>query len=87
MFVAGEAPVARRTTGSATRPVVAAAKAKTEAESKNREVVGREGNRQAYRCRMFVAGEAPVARRTTGSGATRPAGLELGERGGRRTGS
>jgi len=44
MFVAGEAPVARRTTGSATRPVVAAAKAKTEAESKNREVV-------AYPCR------------------------------------
>ena len=43
MFVAGEAPVARRTTGSATRPVVAAAKAKTEAESKNREVVEREG--------------------------------------------
>ena len=32
---------------------------------------GREGNRQAYLCRMFVAGEAPVARRTTGS-ATRP---------------
>jgi hypothetical protein len=33
--------------------------------------MGREGNRQAYPCRMFVAGEAPVARRTTGS-ATRP---------------
>ena len=30
-----------------------------------------EGNRQAYLCRMFVAGEAPLARRTTGS-ATRP---------------
>ena len=29
--------------------------------------MGREGNRQAYPCRMFVAGEAPVARRTTGS--------------------
>jgi hypothetical protein len=25
-----------------------------------------EGNRQAYPCRMFAAGEAPVARRTTG---------------------
>ena len=33
--------------------------------------MGREGTRQAYPCRMFVAGEAPVARRTTGS-ATRP---------------
>jgi len=30
-----------------------------------------DGNRQAYPCRMFVAGEAPVARRTTGS-ASRP---------------
>jgi len=33
----------------------------------SRSRMGMEGNRQAYPCRMSVAGEAPVARRTTGS--------------------